>query len=385
MSWRLELPQVRLELSTARLLNMPLLPISSMFNDNPGRLFEDLIFGCPAFAIVAVDAGGTITRWNPGAEMLFRYSAAEAIGQPLSLILPPEARRADWLARELGRAGADGSVEEQRWLVRRDGNHIPVGQRLFATKDVNGALIGYVVWMEDRTAQLHTAEALRRCQGMVDEFLGHAVHDLKAPIHTAMGFIGLVESDLRTRLDHEAASHLGRAKRALGRLRGLVDGILDFVRLGQYQPTFNEIDLQALAIELATDLGSPQARIVVERLPRVWADASLIGRLLQNLIENALVHAGCDDLEIYISGIEEGEYWEIRVDDNGHGVAAGMSSKIFEPLVSGLSRRTGLGLTICQRIAEVHGGRIWVESSPRGGASFRFTVRRPTAPATGLE
>ncbi|MCK5942887.1 MAG: GAF domain-containing protein [Planctomycetes bacterium] len=234
--------------------------------------------------------------------------------------------------------------------------------------------------------------ALERANRDLEEFAGIAAHDLQAPSRRVAMLVQLVRDDLGDGVPAEVGQQLDLIERtAKGGVR-LVQGLLGLcevrgaVMKPERVPLDECVDAALLALgESRTDVGG---RVSVSELPEVDVDRQLVTQLLQNLMANSLKFVGEAPPEIEISSTRVGDDWVVSVADNGIGIAAEDRQRVFKPFqrLHPASRfpGSGIGLPFCRRVVEKHGGRIWADDNPDGGAVFRFTLPATGAPAPTL-
>jgi len=247
-----------------------------------------------------------------------------------------------------------------------------------AMKDLNRELDARV---QERTA------ALRRSNEELLQFAYVASHDLREPLRTVTSFVQLIEQRYGPRLDERGHKYIRFAVDATRRMEILITDLLELSRIETSSQAFVRTetkDAVRRAMENLADLiAVEQADVVVGELPDVVGDPSQLVRLFQNLLSNAIKfrRSGVRP-EIEINALREGDFWSFCVRDNGIGVAEEDHERIFQMFQRLHSRAeypgSGIGLAICRKIVERHGGRIRVESSKGEGASFIFTL--PAAP-----
>lgn len=218
-----------------------------------------------------------------------------------------------------------------------------------------------------------------------------ASHDLKEPLLSIAGFAQLLQRRHCGKLDPEANEFVGYVIDEASRMQCLIDRLLAYSRVGRGELQNETLDTNALVDEvessLARAIADASAEVTVRRLPNVQADRWQLGQVFQNLLSNALKF--CDDQRprVEISAAWSDGAWLFSVADNGIGVEASQSERIFVTFERGQLRGhdgTGTGLAICKRVVELHGGRIWVEPRPGGGSVFSFTLPiHETAPRVG--
>jgi signal transduction histidine kinase len=160
------------------------------------------------------------------------------------------------------------------------------------------------------------------------------------------------------------------------RARDLIDGVLDYARAGELST--EPVDLGRLVAEVIEDLRLEDGAVEVGELPQVQGDSRQLRRVLQNLMDNALKFRSDVPLRIGVSALQDSQEWVVTVRDNGVGVDPDQATRIFRMFSRARAEveGAGIGLAVCRRIVEAHGGRIWVEAALDGGSAFRFTLPR---------
>ena len=202
------------------------------------------------------------------------------------------------------------------------------------------------------------------------------------------GYTQLLTRRYSERLDGEAAEFLDYVVDGAKRMQTLINDLLSYSRVGTRGKPLSEVDFQSMLERVLRDLGATteehHATVTYDPLPIVWGDEGQLGQLLQNLIANSVKFHGSEPPRIHISAERSPTYWLISVKDNGIGIEPQYADRIFEIFQRLHSREeypgTGIGLAVCRRIVERHGGKIWVESAPGQGSTFKFTIaERPQA------
>ena len=227
-----------------------------------------------------------------------------------------------------------------------------------------------------------TAEELARSNKDLQQFASVASHDLQEPLRTVRGFVQLLQQKYADRLDAEADQFIGFAVDGVKRMDTLIQDLLTYARVGSRRleraPTDAAAALQHAMDNLSTSIQETAAEITCGELPTVRADGTQLVQLFQNLIGNALKFRGAAPPKIHVDASRQEDHWLFSVCDNGIGITPDFRDRIFL-IFERLHTRTrypgtGIGLPICKRIVDRHGGRIWVESEPGQGATFRFTL-----------
>ena len=220
----------------------------------------------------------------------------------------------------------------------------------------------------------------------LDGFTNMASHDMQEPLRTLMAFSDLLRKDLGDSLSEQAAKDLTFITDAAKRMQTLIQDLLALSRAGRAPKKREKVSLREcadLALEaLAMRVKETGAEIIHDELPDVWGDSTLITQLYQNLIGNALKFIG-DQRPIIQLTFEEREGTQVfGVKDNGIGIEPNYTREVFKPFRRLHGRAeyegSGVGLAICRKIIDRHGGKIWVESEPGKGAHFRFTFPHRT-------
>jgi len=248
-----------------------------------------------------------------------------------------------------------------------------------------------------RTEQLSTSNAeLLRSNRELEQFASVTSHDLQAPLVTVAMYAELLERRHAAQLG-EGLELVDGIRGATGQARELIRDLLDYSRAGREQPRLEAVPAATMvepALEsLAGAIETASARVRIEgTLPVVLADTAGLTRVVQNLVGNAVKFVDGHTPEVTIGAQREGARWRLWVRDNGIGMDPAHAERIFEPFqrLNGEEdyAGTGIGLAVCKRIVDSHGGRIWVESAPGQGSTFSFTlppaVRPAAAPAPPL-
>ena len=225
-------------------------------------------------------------------------------------------------------------------------------------------------------------EALGRRNRELDEFSYVASHDLQEPLRKVIAFSGMLRNDLGENLPESAAKDIDFVTDAAGRMQKLVQDLLALSRVGRVEMALGQVSLQECADEairaLAVRVEEMEAEITRDELPDVWGDKTMLTQLYQNLIGNALKFAGDARPKIHLAAEKSDDGWMFGVRDNGIGIKPEYADQIFAPFKRlhgrGEYEGSGIGLAICRKTVERHGGDIWVESEPGLGAHFKFTI-----------
>jgi len=223
---------------------------------------------------------------------------------------------------------------------------------------------------------------LERSNEDLEQFAYVASHDLQEPLRKMAGFAGLLARRYRSRLDAKAGDYIDYIVGGASRMQNMINDLMRYSRVTtrgkEPTPTDCNVVIRHVMEDLEFRIRDSQAAVACANLPTVMADESQLVQLFQNLIGNALKYHGREPLRITIGAERKGNEWQFFVRDNGIGLESQYAERIFV-IFQRLHTRdeyegTGIGLAICKRIVERHGGRIWVESEPGRGAVFFFTL-----------
>jgi signal transduction histidine kinase len=227
---------------------------------------------------------------------------------------------------------------------------------------------GLIVFVADVTRERRMESELRGYADMV-------AHDLREPITGIAHLVTLLE---RRADEPPSPEVLALLRASTERARELIDGVLDYARAGELQrePVALDRVMGDVEADLRPTLDEVGATLGVGVLPEVDGDPRQLRRLLQNLVGNAIKFRGEAPPRVDVSALKGSEGWVVTVRDNGVGIDPEQTSRIFGMFarLNGETEGTGIGLAVCRRVVEAHGGRIWVEPAEGGGSAFRFTL-----------
>jgi signal transduction histidine kinase len=225
-------------------------------------------------------------------------------------------------------------------------------------------------------------DELARSNADLEQFAYVASHDLQEPLRMVTAYTQLLAERYRGKLDDNADKFIGYASEGAQRMQVLIQDLLAFSRVGRNGSTYGNVDCTGVLKEVLATLepAIKECEAVVHHgeLPTVWADRTQVAQIFQNLIGNAIKFRGKESPVVRVEAEEKEQRWLFSVSDNGIGIAAEYAENIFV-VFQRLHARTeypgnGIGLAICKKIVERNGGKIWVESQPGSGASFKFTL-----------
>jgi signal transduction histidine kinase len=231
------------------------------------------------------------------------------------------------------------------------------------------------------------ALALERSNAELEQFAYVASHDLQEPLRKVTSFCQMLERRYAGQLDERGEQYIAFAVDGAKRMQALINDLLAFSRVGRIERPRELVDVDELVAHTTSALGvaieETDATIEVDgRLPEVYAERSLLGLVLQNLIANAIKFRGDEPPDVRVSARRDGDFWEFAVADNGIGIEPEYADRIFI-IFQRLHARdayegTGIGLAMCRKVIEHHGGHIWLQTGQNGnGSIFRFTLPVP--------
>jgi signal transduction histidine kinase/putative methionine-R-sulfoxide reductase with GAF domain len=212
----------------------------------------------------------------------------------------------------------------------------------------------------------------------------HAVsHDLQAPLRTMRGYLDLLKQRCDDRIDDTERNYLGHVRGSAERMQEMIEALLDLSRIETRGRKFAPVDCESVLEHVLDDLGleikEANAEVSYGPLPTVMADEAQLAQVFQNLIANAIKFRKEDvPPHVHVSAEREGDEWVFSVADNGIGIDPEQADRLFQIFQRLHTREEyeglGIGLALCRRVVERHGGRIWVESEPGEGSTFTFTI-----------
>jgi PAS domain S-box-containing protein len=357
--------------------------------------FRSLLEAAPDAMIISSEEG-EISLVNSQVEAMFGYLRDELIGRNVSMLVP------GWSGRRL----TPIEVRPHRELrgFRKNGDEFPVEISLGPLQTEEGVLVTSAIRdvterqrrddqirelnakLEQRVAErtrelLKSNEALRQSNDDLNQFAYAASHDLQEPLRMVALYSEMLGKRYQGQLDREADQFIHFITSGAHRMEMLLKDLLAYSQAGSSEGPTASVDcrivIEQVLFNLKTAIAENQAHILWEGLPIVEAHEIRLMQLFQNLISNAIKYRRAEPPRIQISAEPRESDWLFSVKDNGIGIRPEYAQQVF-----GIFKRlhghtypgTGIGLAICQRIVERYGGRIWVESTPDVGSTFRFTL-----------
>jgi PAS domain S-box-containing protein len=341
--------------------------------------------------IVSVDEGGTIQYWNPGAARMFGLAATDTVGQPVTIIMPERLRgeHEAGLQRYLptSEAHLGGNTSELVGL-RQDGSEFPLELSLSSWQTTKGLFFFGILRdiTERKNAELALemkADELARSNQELEQFAYVASHDLQEPLRMVSNYTQLLARRYKDKLDADANEFIDFAVEGAQRMQALINDLLRLARVGTRTKEFTPVPADRIVRDAIANLTSTieesGAEVVIDPLPTLLCDASQLTQVFQNLIGNALKFRQVGTRPVVtVSARRGGGAWLISVRDNGIGIESRHQERIFQMFQRLHARSeypgTGIGLALCKKIVERHGGRLSVESEAGKGATFSFSI-----------
>lgn len=343
--------------------------------------FRALANAVPAMVWTAAP-NGAITY---ASEQWLRYcgiTPEQNAGQWPTLVLHPDDQDrclTQW-AQALER-GIDYEIEVRNRRV--DGEYRWFLTRAVPARDATGRITAWYGTTTDIHDRKRLEETLVQQAAELRQFAHIVSHDLGEPLRTVTNYIQLLARRYQGKLDTRADEYIAFAVDGAQRMQQMITDLLAYTRAGGQALRVAPVDCETLLVRVLSDLRQAvqesAATITHDPLPTVHGDATQLGLVFQNLIGNALKFRGTALPRIHVSAHHESQHWRFAVQDNGIGLDSRHAERIFQVFQRLHTRSeyagTGIGLAICKKIVERHGGRIWVDSQLGQGATFNFTIR----------
>jgi len=352
----------------------------------------DTVFNESRVGMAIVDIQGNIVNINPALRSMFGYSEDELKQMTFVDLTHPDDIKKDVDRFEKVIRGEISSYSIEKRYLRKDdvliwGNLTAAGLPNPETGAID-FLIGIVdditEKQKNRTLLEHSHHELKQSNAELEKFAYIASHDLQEPLRTISSFLQLLERNYFNHLDDQAIDYIQRIIQAAKRMQLMIDDLLSYSRVTTHPNTRQQIDSDTELDQVLQDMSfmiqSRDAQIVRETvLPSIYADAVQFRRVLLNLITNAIKYGPVDSPPVIRIGASESpSTWEFWIQDNGIGIDARYFERIFEVFQRLHTQAeyggTGIGLALCKKIIEQHGGTIWVTSEQGLGSTFYFTI-----------
>ena len=237
-------------------------------------------------------------------------------------------------------------------------------------------------WVSNELEHKAYERQLKESNEELEQFAYAASHDLQEPLRMVSSYLELIENRYSDTLDEDGQEFIDYATDGADRMRDMIEGLLAYSRVDTRGDPMEPVELDAVLDDVCEDLQmrieESDASIDTEPLPRVDGDADQLRQVFQNLLDNAIEYSGDEPPRVHISAERASDEWTVSVRDDGVGIDPADTDRIFEVFESlhtqDGSVGTGIGLAVCERIVERHGGEIWVDSEPGEGTAFSFTL-----------
>jgi len=342
-------------------------------------------------AMVVVDQSGEIVLLNAQAENQFGYHRDELLGQKMTNIIPEGF--AERLIADALRSAEDALAQQigtgiELNALRKDGSGFPIEMMLSPLKNADGILVtaairNITVRRKAEADLMEKVDELNRSNEELEQFAYIASHDLQEPLRMVASYTQLLARRYKGKLDSDADEFITFAVDGANRMQRLIQDLLAYSRVGtkgrDLADTASEAALKQAILNLSGAIQASGARVTYDSLPFICADEMQLTQLFQNLIGNAIKYQKPGTPEIHVSAVSCGwQKWMFSVKDNGLGIEPQYFERIFG-MFQRLHKReefegTGIGLAICKKIVERHGGTISIESQPGEGSTFHFVM-----------
>ena len=338
-----------------------------------------------ADGLMIIEQDGRIATFNQACEKIFGYAPSDLIGQNVTVLEPAmqaDEEQENFMHIILQSGSTEGQNRHELLAMRKDGTVFPI--YLAASEVKVGETRFYSAIVRDISVEKKAQEDLRRSNQELEDFAYVASHDLKAPLRHLSLSANFLIRNYSGQLDGKAQELLGIIRKSSERMFEMIDSLLAYSSVGRKDVHISRVSLNAVFEDVLDNLSetikSSGANISAGPLPEIQGNRNLMIQLFQNLIENGLKYRKSDVAPVIkIGSGSSGRYHLITVSDNGIGIDPQYKDKIFK-LFQRLHNEseyhgTGIGLAICQRIAEFHGGSVELDTHYTGGS--RFIIKLP--------
>ena len=343
-----------------------------------------MIFENSAVAITMADEDERLVSWNSFTERLLGMTREDLYLRPVRSLYPA----GEWQrmrACNIRQTGAQHHFETK--MIRKDGSEIDIDISLRVLKNAeegHTVSIGVIRDIGERKqAEAKQAQLLKDVENINKElcdFASIVSHDLKAPLRGIRALAGWIADDYADKLGQEGTEQMNVLMSRVDRMYELIEGVLEYSSVGHTKEERVQVNLNVLVPEIIDLLVPPEGiTIRVENeLPTVECERTRVAQVFQNLLSNAIKYMDKPKGQVRVGCVENGDFWEFSVTDNGPGIKEKHFEKvfqIFQTVSSGHDgESTGVGLTVVKKIIELYGGRVWIESEFGEGSTFFFTL-----------
>lgn len=355
-------------------------------SENRMRAILDNTVDC----LVTISEDGTIETYNKACERIFGYTAPEAIGNNIGMLMPGAFHSEEGGFFHTSKESGEGRSGTGREVTGRtkDGVNFPtdvsVSEVVLEDRTIYSGIVRDITERKRSEQEINRAiEKLLESNTELEHFAYIASHDLQEPLRMVTNFTMLLAKRYGDKLDGKGLEYLKITGDAATRMQMMVSDLLEYARLSEEAERLTTVDCELELTHVLENLNEAirerQAVITHQPLPVIAGNPVRFSRLIQNLIGNALKYQKENEPpRIHIGLRDLGDMWEFSVEDNGIGMKQEYFEKIFQPFkrlhVRHQNDGTGIGLAICKKIVENRGGKIWVHSEPGVGSTFCFTM-----------
>ena len=340
--------------------------------------------------IIITDVNGNIEYVNPKFTQVTGYTSEEVLGRNPNLLKSTETTR-EVYGKLWATITSGGEWHGELHNKKKSGESYWAQVSISPIKNMDGITTHYLGVQEDITekkkaqsALQNYAKELERSNEELQQFAYVASHDLQEPLRMITSYLTLLENRYKDKLDDDADEFIEFAVDGAKRMKQLIKDLLQFSRVGTHGKSFQKTNCEAVLKKTLSNLEvaiiENQAEIIYDSLPMIKADDFQLLQLFQNLISNAIKFRSEKPPQIHIGAISKNGEWEFSIKDNGIGIEKEYEKRIFVIFqrlhTNNKYPGTGIGLALCKKIVERHGGHIWFESKLGEGSTFYFTIPR---------
>lgn len=345
-------------------------------NSDLGHL---LVTQAVEYAILLIRTDGKIALCSPGIRQIFGIEPADLVDRPLAELYAEADRESSGAA--LNQSEQQGSYSEIR-KIRLQSRSIWVEESTTALRDSDGSLAGYGRIIRDVTALRQAEATVTRANEELHQFAFTVSHDLQEPLRTVRSYAELLARRYKEQLDSDANDFINFIVDGASRMARLLKDLLAYSQAGRpdrTRPERTEVDavLQWAIMNLSNEIKNSEARITHDRLPAINVDQAQLATVFQQIIDNAIKFRSDAPPQLHVSADREENLWRFSIRDNGQGMNPQFTERafgVFKRMVGKDVPGTGIGLAVCRKIIEAHGGEMWLESEEGKGSTVHFTL-----------